>query len=75
MFAFLRTANSLGVIAVSGLLALLGLGAALVGSTALLLIASSLAALHSVRSRLMSRSGRAHAFTDRCGGSRGPRHG
>jgi len=49
MFAFLRTASSLGVIAISGLLALLGLQAALIGSTALLLTATCLCALHSVR--------------------------
>ncbi|MGW9555618.1 MFS transporter [Nocardiopsis sp. NPDC055551] len=46
MFAFLRTASAIGIIATSGLLALLGLRAALIGSTALLLTASCLAALH-----------------------------
>ncbi|MFC9089182.1 MFS transporter [Nocardiopsis dassonvillei] len=51
MFALLRTASSLGVIAVSGLLALLGLRAALVGSFALLLVAACLAAAHHARSR------------------------
>lgn len=51
MFALLRTASSLGIIAVSGLLALLGLRAALVGSFALLLVASCLAAAHRARSR------------------------
>ncbi|NKZ00547.1 MFS transporter [Nocardiopsis alborubida] len=51
MFALLRTASSLGIITVSGLLALLGLRAALVGSFALLLIASCLAAAHRARSR------------------------
>ncbi|WAE71258.1 MFS transporter [Streptomonospora nanhaiensis] len=48
MFALLRTANSLGVIATSGLLALQGLPTALLGSAALLLLASCLAALHAV---------------------------
>ncbi|MEU1900919.1 MFS transporter [Nocardiopsis dassonvillei] len=52
MFALLRTASSLGIIAVSGLLALLGLRAALVGSFALLLVASSLAVAHRARSRV-----------------------
>lgn len=47
MFAFLRTAGSLGVITISGLLAFQGLRSALIGSTVLLLIASCLAALHS----------------------------
>lgn len=51
MFAFLRTASSLGIIAVSGLLALLGLQAALIGSFALLLIAFSLATAHCVLTR------------------------
>ncbi len=51
MFAFLRTASSLGVIAVSGLLALLGLRAALVGSTGFLLVAALLAVLHAALSR------------------------
>lgn len=47
MFAFLRTASSLGVITISGLLALQGLRTALIGSTVLLLSASCLAVLHS----------------------------
>jgi hypothetical protein len=47
VFALLRTATSLGVITVSGLLALLGLQATLIGSFALLLVAF-LSALHSV---------------------------
>ncbi|MBR8741212.1 MFS transporter [Nocardiopsis sp. MG754419] len=51
MFAFLRTASSLGVIAISGLLALQGLQAALIGSTALLLLASCLAALRPLLAR------------------------
>lgn len=54
MFAFLRTAGSLGVITISGLLAFQGLGAALTGSTALLLTASCLAAFHSFSRRRSS---------------------
>src|SRR5690606_6825458 len=50
VFALLRTATTLGVIAASGLLALLGLQAALAGSLALLLIALSLAAAHAALS-------------------------
>ncbi len=47
VFALLRTATSLGVITVSGLLALLGLRATLIGSFALILVAF-LSALYSV---------------------------
>jgi hypothetical protein len=47
VFALLRTATSLGVITASGLLALLGLRATLIGSFAFLLVAF-LSALHSV---------------------------
>lgn len=51
LFALLRTANNLGVIAVSGLLALLGLRAALLGSVALLVISTVLVTVHAVRAR------------------------
>lgn len=51
VFAFLRTASSLSVIAVSGLLALLGLHAALIGSLALLLTALTLTTTHHASSR------------------------
>ncbi|OLT53315.1 MFS transporter [Cellulosimicrobium sp. CUA-896] len=49
MFALLRTSSSLGVIAVSGLLAAFGLRAALLGGFALLVLASALATLHVAR--------------------------
>ncbi|SOD64419.1 Major Facilitator Superfamily protein [Streptomyces zhaozhouensis] len=49
MFALQRTASSLGIIAISGLLALLGLRAALTASLALLLTACALAAAHVAR--------------------------
>ncbi|UED86602.1 MFS transporter [Streptomyces profundus] len=58
MFALLRTASALGVIAVSGLLALLGLRAALVGSFAALLGALCLVVLHSVFPRGAARAPR-----------------
>ncbi|MEH0108508.1 MFS transporter [Tersicoccus sp. MR15.9] len=51
LFAVLRTANNLGVIAVSGLLAVLGLTAALVGSFALLVLSTVLVTAHAVRER------------------------
>ncbi|GGC81412.1 MFS transporter [Tersicoccus solisilvae] len=63
LFALLRTANNLGVITVSGMLALLGLRAALVGAFALLVLATVLVTVHAVRVRgaLPSAPGTAHA--------------
>ncbi|MCP2266032.1 putative arabinose efflux permease, MFS family [Promicromonospora thailandica] len=49
LFALLRTATSLGVVVASGLLALLGLRAALVGTLALLLTALAVTALRAAR--------------------------
>lgn len=51
MFSLLRTATSMGVIVISGLLALSGLRAALIGSVALVLVATCLAAVHASRDR------------------------
>lgn len=51
LFALLRTANNVGVIAVSALLALLGLTAALIGSFALLVLATVLVAVYAARVR------------------------
>lgn len=51
LFALLRTANNLGVIAVSGLLALLGLRAALTGSVVLLVVSTVLVTVHAARAR------------------------
>lgn len=50
LFALLRTSNSLGVLVTSGLLALLGLDAALIGGLGLLAASTLLAAVHSLRS-------------------------
>lgn len=49
MFALLRTTNALGIMATSGLLALLGLTAALVGALGLLVIATVLAGVYFTR--------------------------
>lgn len=49
MFALLRTTNALGIMATSGLLALLGLTAALIGALGLLVIATVLAAVYFTR--------------------------
>ncbi|GAA1854213.1 MFS transporter [Brevibacterium marinum] len=51
MFALLRTTNALGIMATSGLLALLGLTAALVGALGLLAIATVLAGVYFTRGR------------------------
>lgn len=65
LFALLRTANAIGVIAVSGLLALLGLRAALVGTSSLLVIALLLTLLHSTAARRDRRRPAAREHGDR----------
>ena len=49
MFALLRTTNAVGIMATSGLLALLGLNAALLGALGLLVIATVLACVYFTR--------------------------
>ena len=49
MFALLRTTNALGIMATSGLLALLGLASALIGALGLLIIATVLAGVYFTR--------------------------